>query len=1359
MNGRPAAHALADLGAATRARPVALGRYDIVGRLGAGGMGTVYAAIDRERGTRVALKTLSVQDAAAGVSLKREFRVVADLGHENLAPVYELGSEGDVWFFTMEHVDGVSLATWARPSGAQAAPAEATEADLPLSRTLACAPDDLVTFRSAGADPASRVAVIPPRAEATRRSAGSEVATRDLLTDPPEPRTATPSPLARDADAVRRVFGEIVAGVAALHQAGLRHGDIKPANVLVRDDGRVVLVDFGLVRSTRERGDDRTPSGGTPVYMAPEQLGRGAIGVEADWYAVGATLYRVLTGVLPWTAGSLVELYGKKMRQPPLPPHAVVPSTPLDLSDACMLLMHPDPTRRPDHEALLRMFGASPAAPEVPSERPRETVFVGREAELYALERAYGAARAGTPILVHVHGASGIGKSSLLASFLGAVREVDSAVVLRGRCYERESVPYKGFDRIVDDLSERLRLMADDQLDGLLPTWTGELGRAFPALAAVPAIAARAADVHVAHDAIELRRRAWIALGELFAGLRRSGPVVLAIDDVQWIDEDSAQLLASLLRGAQASPGPAPTSLAAPSHAAPSAVSSSAMAARSSLLVILLYRPAEAAASQTLFGHFALARQLEGEGRLVEVLLAPLTASEAEALAAAALSDAGAPHSETRARVLAEEAQGVPFFIQELAHFAGRRTASERREPGDPDGRVSLDDAIRARVGQLPPDQRAIVEVVAIAGSPIPQRAAFEAASLEESALPALLALRRASLVSWLGAGGDDAIATYHDRIREAVAATLAEPARLALHLAVGRALAKRHHDAPGLVFDAIRHLAAAASLISDDTERMEVARLHAEAGERARNVAAFPLAFQCFEAGIALLPHDAWKLDYALTLRLHAGATDAAYLTASWDVLDGRIADVKAHARTVLDAMVAWQAQIDAHVGRHEYIAALDVALEVLDRLGVHLPRDPSGEQVGGAVQSTLARLTELGLDGLLRKPDLADPIMAAATELQVRVSPAAYFGKPVLLPVIACNLIATSIDRGVSAATPYALALFGIVLNTLDLHPVAHDWGRLALGLLERWPERKLEAATRHILFNLVCCWTVPLATILEPLRQVFDIGCRTGDYEYASYAAHGYVHNAMYAGRPLGPLLVEARKLGAEMRALGQVNALHVHAPFEQLLAVLTGDREAKATLDGPDFDEQDVLRAAEAEGSRSGIFVVSVVMGMVRWYVGRATDASACFERARGYLDAAPSVWHVPMLHQLAALSACSARDEATEAEQPTLRARAEESLAALRKLAGVGPANFAHRVSMVEAELARIDGEAVRARELFDQAIRHANESGWINDVAMANELCARCEETAEGRKRRLRAARMAYSAWGATALADRVAQG
>jgi hypothetical protein len=205
---------------------------------------------------------------------------------------------------------------------------------------------------------------------------------------------------------------------------------------------------------------------------------------------------------------------------------------------------------------------------------------------------------------------------------------------------------------------------------------------------------------------------------------------------------------------------------------------------------------------------------------------------------------------------------------------------------------------------------------------------------------------------------------------------------------------------------------------------------------------------------------------------------------------------------------------------------------------------------------------------------------------------------------------------------------------------------------------------------------------------------------------------------------------------MRALGQINAVHVHAPFEQLLKGLCGRLPNAPSLDDEWFAEKQALEDATTEGSRSGTLVIRLAMGLARFYLGTPREAFAHLDIAYAFRDAGPSVWHIPILREYYALSACALLDE-----RPELRATIDENLAELRVLAGHCAANFAHRVAIVEGELARVTGDAATARAKFALALALAKEHHWHGDVALIHQLAGDRE-----------AARAAYVAWGATAV-------
>ncbi len=667
--------------------PRRLGRYDLIRKLGAGGMGVVYAALDRERGRRVALKTLRALEPGSLYRLKNEFRSAAGITHHNLVALHELVSDDDQWFITMEYVEGVRFGEYVR---SDSPPQPATE---PTSDDLDEGP---IT------EP-----VVPPR----------------LIVD-----------------RLRDSLAQLVAGVTALHVAGKLHRDLKSSNVLVTGTGRVVILDFGLVSDRVVAPIDATLEDGilgTPAYMSPEQAAGKPATAASDWYSVGVMLYEALTGRLPFV-GTTLRILAAKQQHDPVHVHELAPDAPQDLVDLCMGLLRRDPADRLTGADLLAALAQSgtPSATRRVVSGPivHSPALIGRDDLVAALHDAYEATSKGQPVTVYVHGNSGIGKTALIDHVLTALRRNGEAVILNGRCYERETVPFKAFDSVVDSLTHYLRRLPQVEAAALMPRDVHELTRLFPVLARVAVVADAPQRVFEGPDQQEARRRGFRGLKELLARIADRRPLVLRIADLQWGDEDSARLLAELL-----SPPDAPA-----------------------LLLIGSYRSDEAAGSPMLRELQRLYERPGMRGDVRNVFVSPLTHKQAEALALARMgrSDPGALAEAAR---IAVESEGNPLFVEELVrHAASRRRRGDNRE-------ISLEQLVLARLDGLTTPARRLLEVVAVAGRPVPQNLACGTAQLDPGDHTVLDLLRAQHLLRTHGARQADTVECYHDRVRLAV--------------------------------------------------------------------------------------------------------------------------------------------------------------------------------------------------------------------------------------------------------------------------------------------------------------------------------------------------------------------------------------------------------------------------------------------------------------------------------------------------------------------------------------------------------------------------------------------------------------
>lgn len=713
-------------------------------------MGVVYEVEDRKRGQRVALKSLRAMAAEHIYRFKREFRALADISHPNLVSLFDLFVEEDSCYFTMELVNGVPLLDYCK-----ARPATETEIDERNARRAL----------SAARENDTAVDAAQPRAEAIGR-AEAGIACSEI--------------------ALRSALPQLVKGLTALHQQGMVHRDIRPSNVLVARNGRLVLLDFGLAGPAEHAGEDSLvgEAVGAAEYVAPECVaGASALTPEADWYAVGVILYIALAGRLPFS-GNIVDVFDAKLRRPPPPISHFVRNVPEDLERLCLALLSRDPDLRPHGPKVLEHLGASAEEPPrgriIRSDGAAAHSFVGRKDEMSRLDRAFRRVESQRAAIVRIRGPSGVGKSELVREFLNRVAlRTPDLVVLEGRCYEHESVPFKALDPLIDNLSRAWLKLSSDEAKVLLPESPELLAKLFPVLGRVPVVAAARGRLPLL-DPQDLRTRGFTALRQVLQKLGEHRRLVLFLDNMQWVDADTVALLSDLMRP----PDPPVLLLLLCIRGTRGEDAATERRIWTSLGGTVLddhfAERLRAARRRSKAGMNALDRMLLELGIGAETMeLGALADDESKQMADALLGEG----QSDRADEIVREAHGSPFLLCELVRYVRDFDAADVAA-------VHLEDVLDERIERLSESAFRILELVATADEPVSPRVLAAAARLERDVFDReLQALRVENLVRTAGGGDEDELVeVYHPRLKDAVSAAVLPETRTEYHEALVKA-------------------------------------------------------------------------------------------------------------------------------------------------------------------------------------------------------------------------------------------------------------------------------------------------------------------------------------------------------------------------------------------------------------------------------------------------------------------------------------------------------------------------------------------------------------------------------------------
>jgi PAS domain S-box-containing protein len=1151
----------------------------------------------------------------------------------------------------------------------------------------------------------------------------------------------------------------LATALGGVHEKKLIHKDLKPPNVLVNSaTGQIRLLGFGIAsRLPREQQPPEPPEfiAGTLPYMAPEQTGRmnRSIDSRSDLYALGVTLYKMLTGNLPFTASDPIEWIHCHIARPPVPPHERVKGVPASVSAIVMRLLAKTPEERyqtaagvesdlrrclAEWEAHGSIASFTPGEHDTPDRLRIPEKLYGREREVDTLLAAFDRVVAGgRPELVLVSGYSGIGKSAV-------VNELHKPLVpprglfASGKFdqYKRD-IPYATLAQAFQSLTRPLLSKSEEELSkwrkalhealgpngqlmlGLVPELKAIIGEQPP----VPELPQQ-----------DAQRRFHLVFRRFISVFARpEHPLALFLDDLQWLDAATLDLMEYLLTQPDVK------------H----------------LLLIGAYRDNEVDPTHPLMRKLHAMRR--AGALLQDVVLAPLTREDLEQLIADSLRyEPG--HAGPLAELAYDKTRGNPFFVIQFisALFDEGLLTFDRAEgrwswdlhrihaKGYTDNVVDL--MVRKLTNLAPQAQNALQQLACLGNT-----AEFTMLGVvyQES-----MRQMQAQLAQAVEAGfilrSRDSYHFLHDRVQEAAYSLIPQKSRAETHLHIGMLMASHTH-ADRLeegIFEIVNQLNRGHHLITSLEERERVAELNLIAGRRAKTATAYASALKYLHAGRGLLTEETWNHKYELVFSIESLLAECELLTTDMAAAEHRLSMLVERAKSAHDIALVTRLRLTLYTAMDRSDRAVEVFLEFWRGRGTDWSPHPSEEEVLREYDQIWSLLGNRQIDELVDLPLITNPDVLDVLDVFTEIVTPALWTDAGFHALVICRMVSLSLEHGNSDGSCYAYVWLGTLAGPhFGNYPAGFQFGKLGYDLVERRGLHRYQARTYMCFGSLIIPWTKPVKAGRELQRRSIDTANRTGDLTYAAYSCQVLITNLLATGDPLAEVQREA-ETGLEFSINVQFGfVIDAIVPQLGLIRTLRGLTTKFGVFNDEKFDEVQFERRL----ANDPVLDVPECWYWIRKLQARffAGDYSPAIEaslNAERLLGKSPSVFEVAEYHFYSALSRAAAIESATDGA----RQRHFEALAAHQKQQEIWarhcPENFENRTALVNAEIARLEGRVLEAERLYEQAIRYAHSNGFVNNEAIAYELAARFY-AARGFSKfadaYLLEARYCYQRWGA----------
>lgn len=1123
------------------------------------------------------------------------------------------------------------------------------------------------------------------------------------------------------------IADQIVQGLKTIHDANIIHSDLKPSNILIqRTTHHIKIFDFNRASALqREKQAVTSVMLGTLAYISPEQTGRinRSVDYRTDFYSLGVTFYRMLCGNLPFSANDAMGVIHQHLAKQPQPPHLRKSSIAVPLSQIVMKLLEKEAEHRYQscngllydlthcmtslkEEGYIREFALGEQ--DFPNKLMISEHMYGRESEIDILLRTFEHVSHGKREALMVAGPPGVGKSMLIQEIQKSIA-LKQGYFLKGKFDQlNKNVAYSALSQAFNDFIKQL--LTEDEAS--IARWKNQFLTALGTHAqfiikVVPALAlligeqpaAVIADINQAKNMFN-----WVFQKFVNVCVSTTQLLVVFLDDLQWADNASLELMTYLLQQPNIS------------H----------------LLWIGAYRDTEVTALYPTMQAIAVLQESH-----VCVQTLTLTPLSLESLSQWIADSLRMPLTEisTLAELIQQKTAGNPFFVkvflqtlydQGLLTFSGQKhwqwnLANIRQHPATENVVVLM----AYQIQQLPPMTQKALNIasclshhvtltllqIAMAASP---------ETIEEALEPAL---NKGILLKI-----DGEIQFAHDRLQEAAYQLVPETQRSQTHFTIGKLLLEHYASQEELLFNIVSQFNHCSSLIVDPQECLQMAHLYLKAGQKAKQATAYATALDYLNSALNLIDIDIetlWQTNYLLAFTLHKELAEVEFLSKHFESSEAIVKNMQLHLQSTLDKVESLRLLIIQKTVQGQHQEAITLGHQALKLLGSGLPLDNLDEYIQKTSLELKLKLENKSILSLLDVPLVVEPENKAIFKILSSIYGACYQTGTQLLIASTLMAVNLSLTAGQAMESCHSYAAYGLLLcSNFQEYALGYQFGNLALELANKLKSQAQYCKSSIALLSCIYPWSKSIQHLPPLLTSNYEASLACGEPEFAGYSAIHKIQMLFYTGVPLPRIQKEALPLLEFAHSTKNQLTINVIQAIQKLLEDLIGETTDESSTrnskDIANFEEH-----CQRTKSFSALCLYYIHKALILYLFEQYDLAFSILALAKNNLIYIRGNYATANYNLYDSLTRLALYPAASKEDQQAHLLQVIQNQQQMQKWQSNCPENFAHKYSLVAAELARMKGDDDKAQIRYDQTIKLAGQHGFIHEQALAAELAAK----------------------------------